>query len=386
MDDYQMKVEANLEGHTERVWCVRWHPSGKYIASCSADRTIRIWGKEGDTWRCRSILSDAHSRTIRYIAWSHDGRFLASTSFDATTVIWHCKGRNVEDEEDPEWSVMFSLEGHENEVKAAAWSPDDSYLATCSRDKAVWIWEKIEAASSAAGGDVHDEPVDDDEAFFECASVQTEHSQDVKRVLWHPKLNILVSASFDNHILMYVQGDEDWVQFSALSEHESTVWALDFNPSGTRLVSASADESIKVWQPSNFTDVSSLLSASPLPKGSDRKFAELASKWTIVASLSGYHQWPIYDVSWSPLNNCILTCGADNSLHVFAELRNNIAAEKGEEEEASENGRVRYRQICVQEEAHDQDVNSVHWNPKEESQLASGSDDAVIRIWTLHKV
>lgn len=47
MDDYQMKIEADLEGHSERVWCVRWHPSGKYIASCSADRTIRIWGKEG---------------------------------------------------------------------------------------------------------------------------------------------------------------------------------------------------------------------------------------------------------------------------------------------------------------------------------------------------
>lgn len=282
---------------------------------------------------------------------------------------------------------MFSLEGHENEVKAAAWSPDDAFMATCSRDKAVWIWEKIEPASSAAG-EMNDEPVDDEEAFFECASVQTEHSQDVKRVQWHPKLNILVSASFDNQILMYVQGDEDWVQFSALSDHESTVWAVDFNATGTRLVSASADESIKVWQPSNFSDVSALLSSNPLPKGSDRKFADLAAKWTIVASLSGYHHWPIYDVSWSPLNNCILTCGADNSLHVFAELQNGAVKElsKNSDEKAEDSGSVRYRQICVHEEAHDQDVNSVHWNPKVESQLASGSDDSLIRIWKLQKV
>lgn len=329
-------------------------------------------------------MTDAHQRTIRYIAWSNDGRFLASTSFDGTTAIWHRKGHNIE-EESNEWSILYSLEGHENEVKAAAWSRDDTFMATCSRDKSVWIWEKIETAVSA-GGDL-DRSGDDDEAIFECASVQTEHSQDVKRVVWHPKLNILVSASFDNQILMYVQGDDDWVQFATLLEHESTVWSVDFNNSGTRLVSVSADESIKIWQPSNFDAVSTLLATSPLPKGADQKFAQFAAKWTIVASLSGYHHWPIYDVSWSPANNCILTGGGDNSLHVFAELHNGVQESLPEStEKAPDNGVVRYRQICAKDEAHDQDINTVHWNPKLDSQLASGSDDSFVRIWNLVKL
>ncbi|CAL9103529.1 unnamed protein product [Musa acuminata var. zebrina] len=340
--ELELREIQKLEGHTDRVWSLAWNPAATgvagMLASCSGDKTVRIWQKgPSGSWNCSSVLEDTHTRTVRSCAWSPSGKLLATASFDGTTAVWEHVGG--------EFECVATLEGHENEVKSVSWNASGSLLATCARDKTVWIWE------AQPGNE------------FECVSVLQGHTQDVKMVQWHPFLDILVSVGYDNSVKVWTEdGDDDWHCVQTLGEassgHTSTVWALSFNSAGDRMVTCSDDLTLKIWDTSQ----------NPSETSGDGN-----GSWSHLCTLSGYHDRTIFSVHWSR-EGLIASGAADDAIRLFTESKDSLVDQPS------------YKMLVKKEKAHDMDVNSVQWNMKEPRLLASASDDGTIKIWELSVV
>jgi cytosolic iron-sulfur protein assembly protein CIAO1 len=72
-----------------------------------------------------------------------------------------------------------------------AFSRSGLYLATCGRDKSVWIWECKQADTHRYHHQLALFVLDNEEENdFACAAVLTTHTQDVKQLKWHPQKDV----------------------------------------------------------------------------------------------------------------------------------------------------------------------------------------------------
>jgi len=160
------------------AWDCAFSRDGKWLAACygAPDPCIRIWEKSDNmndlSWTLASTLEGVQTRTIRSVSFAPTRiPILASASFDGTIAVWEYA--------DKVWECTAQLEGHDNEVKCCRWNSTGSLLATCGRDKTVWLWECF-LPGTIGGPDLNSNDVTGGD--FECLAVLNGHEGDVKCV------------------------------------------------------------------------------------------------------------------------------------------------------------------------------------------------------------
>ncbi|KAJ1933198.1 WD repeat-containing protein 26, partial [Linderina macrospora] len=68
---------------------------------------------------------------VWYVAFSPDDRYLASASRDQSCIIWSTV----------DYSIVHRLEGHMGKISYLSWSPDSEYLVTASDDRKLLLWD-----------------------------------------------------------------------------------------------------------------------------------------------------------------------------------------------------------------------------------------------------
>ena len=66
------------------VSCLAWSPDGAWLASGTADRSIRLW----DTRSWEAQVLGEHSSWVSAVAWSSDSALLASSSTVGEIALW----------------------------------------------------------------------------------------------------------------------------------------------------------------------------------------------------------------------------------------------------------------------------------------------------------
>ncbi|XP_077942506.1 protein HIRA isoform X4 [Gasterosteus aculeatus] len=218
------KMLCQMDNHLACVNCVRWSNNGLYLASGGDDKLVMVWKRAAfigpstvfgsssklanvEQWRCVTILRN-HTGDVMDVAWSPHDVWLASCSVDNTIVIWNAR-------KFPE--MVTCLRGHTGLVKGLTWDPVGKYVASQADDHSLRVWRTVDWQMES----------NITKPFNECGG--TTH---VLRLSWSPDGQYLVSAHAMNNsgpTAQIVERD-GWKTNMDFVGHRKAVTVVKFNP------------------------------------------------------------------------------------------------------------------------------------------------------------
>ncbi|XP_059101469.1 apoptotic protease-activating factor 1 [Peromyscus eremicus] len=258
-----------IKAHEDEVLCCAFSSDDSYIATCSVDRKVKIWdsatGKLVHTY-------DEHSEQVNCCHFTNKSNqlLLATGSNDFFLKLWDLNQKECR-------NTMF---GHTNSVSHCRFSPDDELLASCSADGTLKLWD-VRSANEKKSINVRqfflgsEDPQEDAEVIVKCCS----WSADGTEIIVAAKDQILLFDIHTSGLLAEIHtGHHSTIQYCdfspydrlavvALSQYCVELWNIDshlkvadcrghlswvhgvmFSPDGSSFLTASDDQTIRVWE------------------------------------------------------------------------------------------------------------------------------------------
>ncbi|CUS23360.1 LAQU0S09e03004g1_1 [Lachancea quebecensis] len=286
--NFRAKTVLHHLNFKEKVRDLKFSPDGKLFA-LACGRFVQVW-KTPEVAEDRQFapfvryrVHAGHFSDIISLTWSQDSRFLVSTSKDLTARIW-----SLDSEEKDLASVTFA--GHRDYVMGAFFSSDQERIYTVSKDGAVFQWEYTIRPGYEALEEEPDAEIDPSLYSWRITKKNYFYASQarVKCVTFHAKSNMLIVGFNNGEFRLYelpdftllqqlsmgqnavnavsVNNTGEWLAFGSSKLGQLLVYewqsesyilkqqghfdatnAVTYSPDGSRVVTASEDGKIKIW-------------------------------------------------------------------------------------------------------------------------------------------
>ena len=209
---YNTKSNITLKtfNTNDRVNALAYRPDGDRLAAVDARGRLYIfWTDHKNGTRRLLRTRDEHAGEVRAVAWSPNGSILATSGNDGTVRLWNSEG-----------SVNYAvLRGHRQSVRGVAFSSDGSMLASGSSD-GIRIWD--------ANTERHLRTI-------------THHSG-VEGLVFHPSKPMLAVDTSTTRIILYNAATGQWMQ-----DIDGVGGPVSFHPNG-KFLAACFNKMIRIYK------------------------------------------------------------------------------------------------------------------------------------------
>ncbi|KAF8880898.1 WD40-repeat-containing domain protein [Gymnopilus junonius] len=187
--DFRVAPRA-FTSHMSSVEDLQWSPTEITVfASCSSDRSIRVWDIRSTNRQNMASISEAHSSDVNVISWNRSTSYLLVSGDDNGEIkVWDL--RNIKDSK----PHVVQFNWHKRPITSIEWHPtEDSVFAASGDDHQVSLWDlALEADDDVMASDPDDASVIPPQLLF------THHHECVKELHWHPQIpDALLSTGID---------------------------------------------------------------------------------------------------------------------------------------------------------------------------------------------
>ncbi|EDQ85238.1 uncharacterized protein MONBRDRAFT_29376 [Monosiga brevicollis MX1] len=188
--EHGWEVRVSSGGHTDSVEDVQWSPNEpNVLASCSVDKTIRIWDIRA---QLRPVLSvNAHDADVNVLSWNRrEQHLLVSGGDEGAFKVWDLRTFMSGSPE-----AVATFKWHSQPITSVEWHPiDASVIAVSGDDHQVSLWDM----AVEDDGDANQLVKSDQSTVPPQLLFVHQGQKDIKEVHWHmqvPGMCISTAAS-----------------------------------------------------------------------------------------------------------------------------------------------------------------------------------------------